>query len=118
MDAATQCSRTAIDSLLRQQFIDILGTEHARPAAPSDGCSGTQPQLILEPANESQLIAALRLANETRLAIIPRGGGTKLEWGNPPARADLVLSTSRLNGILEHAWADLTVTRSEERRVG
>jgi glycolate oxidase FAD binding subunit len=42
--------------------------------------------------------------------VIPRGGGTKLGWGNPPARADIVLSLARLNRILEHAWADLTVT--------
>jgi glycolate oxidase FAD binding subunit len=42
--------------------------------------------------------------------VIPRGGGTKIGWGNPPARADLILSTARLNEIIEHAWADLTVT--------
>jgi glycolate oxidase FAD binding subunit len=42
--------------------------------------------------------------------VIPRGGGTKMGWGNPPARAELVLSTARMNRVLEHAWADLTVT--------
>ena len=42
--------------------------------------------------------------------MIPRGGGTKLGWGNPPMRADVVLSTARLNRVVEHAWADLTVT--------
>ena len=31
-------------------------------------------------------------------------------WGNPPARVDLIVSTARLNQIIEHAWADLTVT--------
>src|SRR5207249_11993774 len=41
--------------------------------------------------------------------VIPRGGGTKISWGNQPTRADLVLSTARLNRIIEHAWADLTV---------
>jgi len=42
--------------------------------------------------------------------VIPRGGGTKSDWGNPPARADVILSTLKLNRIIEHAWADLTVT--------
>jgi len=42
--------------------------------------------------------------------VIPRGGGTKLGWGNSPARADVVLSTARMTEIIEHAWADLTVT--------
>jgi len=42
--------------------------------------------------------------------LIPRGGGTKLGWGNSPARADVILSTARITEIIEHAWADLTVT--------
>jgi glycolate oxidase FAD binding subunit len=42
--------------------------------------------------------------------VIPRGGGTKLEWGRPPRRADFVLSTARLDRVLEHAWADMTAT--------
>src|SRR5437764_9265750 len=110
MDTASQSSHTAIDFTIRRKFIDILGTEHLRPATPADTVSGVKPQLILEPATEQQLAEALRLANEAGLAVIPRGGGTKLAWGNPPSRADLILSAARLNRIIEHAWADLTVT--------
>ncbi|MBV9506926.1 MAG: FAD-binding oxidoreductase [Acidobacteriia bacterium] len=65
---------------------------------------------VVEPANEQEVSAALLCANRDGLAVIPRGGGTKLDWGNPPARAGLILSTARLNRIIEHAWADLTVT--------
>jgi len=36
--------------------------------------------------------------------------GTKLEWGNRPERAAVILSMSRLNRVIEHAWADLTVS--------
>jgi glycolate oxidase FAD binding subunit len=110
MDIATQSSHAAIDSSLRQKFKDILGIEDLHSATPADVVSGVPPQFVLEPASESQLAAALRLANESKLAVIPRGGGTKLGWGNPPSHADLILSTARLNKILEHAWADLTVT--------
>src|SRR5207302_4207274 len=42
--------------------------------------------------------------------VIPLCGCTKLSWGNPPSRASLLRSTARLNRVLEHAWADLTVT--------
>jgi glycolate oxidase FAD binding subunit len=52
----------------------------------------------------------LRCANENDLCVAPRGGGTKSGWGNPPARVDLILSTARLDRIVEHAWADMTVT--------
>lgn len=65
---------------------------------------------VLEPSNELELATALRESNDASLAVIPRGGGTKLAWGNPPQRADVILSTARLNKIIEHAWADLTVS--------
>jgi glycolate dehydrogenase FAD-binding subunit len=65
---------------------------------------------LVEPANEEEVANTLRCANQDGLAVIPRGGGTKLDWGNPPSRADVILSTAKLNRVLEHAWADLTVT--------
>lgn len=65
---------------------------------------------VVEPANEDEVSAALRSADQDGLAVIPRGGGTKLDWGNPPSRADVILSTAKLHRVLEHAWADLTVT--------
>lgn len=99
-----------ISATLESNFSTVLGADEIRPATPVDAVCGIRPQLILEPATEHQLAAALRVANDSKLAVIPRGGGTKLGWGNPPARADLILSTVRLNRVLEHAWADLTVT--------
>jgi glycolate oxidase FAD binding subunit len=63
-----------------------------------------------EPADEKETAAILRSANETGQAVIPTGGGTKLDWGNPPRKADILLSMRRQNRVVEHAWADLTVT--------
>lgn len=65
---------------------------------------------LVEPADERDVASVLRNANESGQAVIPTGGGTKLDWGNPPRRADVMLSTRHLNRVLEHAWADLTVT--------
>jgi glycolate oxidase FAD binding subunit len=65
---------------------------------------------VLEPESEQAVSEALRCADRDRLAVIPRGGGTKQDWGNRPRRADLILSTARLNRLIEHAWADLTAT--------
>lgn len=91
-------------------FRAVLDDQQIRTSTPADAIFGVQPRLILEPVTEQQLAVALRIANEAGLAVIPRGGGTKLGWGNPPLRADLILSTTRLKQIVEHAWADLTVT--------
>jgi glycolate oxidase FAD binding subunit len=88
----------------------ILGSQNLRIASASDAVSGVFPQFVAEPDDENQLAAALSMANEAGIAVVPRGGSTKLEWGNPPKKAELILSTARLNRIVEHAWADLTVT--------
>ena len=66
--------------------------------------------MVTEPADADQLARALHAAASAGVAVIPRGGGTKLGWGNAPTRADLIISTARMNGILEHAWADMTAT--------
>src|SRR4029077_10562351 len=62
------------------------------------------------PQSGEEAAEILRCANEDGAAVIPRGGGTKSDWGNPPRRTVVMLSTSRLNRVLEHAWADLPVT--------
>jgi glycolate oxidase FAD binding subunit len=81
-----------------------------RDAGPDDTVAGVQPRMVFEPQNEIELAAALRVANSAELSVIPRGSGSKQAWGNPPVRADLILSTARLDRIIEHAWADLTVS--------
>src|SRR5271157_4462221 len=99
---------TPIDT--EPEFREILAPDSIRAAIATDAISGVEPRLVLEPVNEQQLAAVLRLANDASLAVIPRGGSTKLSWGNPPIRADIILSSVRLDKIIEHAWADLTVS--------
>jgi glycolate oxidase FAD binding subunit len=95
---------------IEQEFRAFLPLDAIRAATPADAVCGVQPRLVLEPANEQQLAAVLRLANDASLAVVSRGGGTKLSWGNPPSRTDIILSTARLVKIIEHPWADLTVS--------
>lgn len=95
---------------IQNEFRAILPADAVRVATAADAVSGVQPQFVLEPASETELAGALRVAGDAGLAVIPRGGGTKLGWGNAPAHADVVLSTARLNNVIEHVWADLTVS--------
>ncbi len=110
MDAATKPEASGLHSALRYKIIALAGNEYARPATAADTVAGVQPKLVVEPGTEGELAEILRLSSEAGVVVIPRGGGTKLEWGNSPARAGLILSTARMNEIIEHAWADLTVT--------
>ena len=88
----------------------IAGSKPLRAAGAGDGVAGVQTQMVFEPSSETELAAALRCADAAGFGVVPRGGGTKAGWGNPPVRADLILSTARLNRVIEHAWADLTVS--------
>src|SRR5206468_10558593 len=110
MDAAVKAQSPAIHSAFPSAIIALLDPEHVRPASPADAVSGVRPELVVDPGTEKELAEVLRLSTEAGLAVIPRGGGTKLCWGTPPLRADLILSTARLDEVIERAWADLTVT--------
>jgi glycolate oxidase FAD binding subunit len=68
------------------------------------------PSCVLYPQTIDQLSKAIALAYEHRLRILPCGNATKLDWGGLVSRADVVVSTSRLNQVIEHCVGDLTVT--------
>ena len=97
-------------SAIEEKLREIVGAASLRAASLADAISDQHARIVVEPGSEQELASVLRLANEVGLAVIPRGGGTKLDWGNTPTRADLILSTARLAKVIEHVWADLTVT--------
>jgi len=72
--------------------------------------SPTPDPVILTPASDVEVAAALRRAADTRQSVLIRGAGTKLQWGRPAGRVDLVLDMRRLNRILAHDHGDLTAT--------
>jgi glycolate oxidase FAD binding subunit len=93
-----------------KRFAEIVGADHVRRAAPADAIDGRLPKLVVEPGSNEELARALAAAAAAGLGVAPRGGGSKMDWGSLPRRVDLVLSTRRLNRVLEHAWADMTAT--------
>lgn len=88
----------------------IVGEEHTRAAVAEDAIDGVLPRTVVEPGTPGELAEVLKAATGAGLHVVPRGGATKMEWGNPPRNADLILSTRRLNRLVEHAWEDMTVT--------
>lgn len=94
----------------QEELQTIVGSANLRPATQEDAICGLVPQFVIAPETDQQMAAALSCANAAGASVVPRGGATKMGWGNPPKRADLILSTSRMNRIVEHVWADLTVT--------
>ncbi|MBA2676794.1 MAG: FAD-binding oxidoreductase [Ktedonobacteraceae bacterium] len=93
-----------------QTVLESLVGARVRLAKDEDVVAGVRPQLIVEPGSEEEVASVLALADKEGLRVVIRGGGTQLSLGAPPAGADILLSTARLNQIIEHVPHDLTVT--------
>ena len=81
----------------------------ARPAQPGDAVAGVMPRFAASPATIAEASDLLRAAAAHDLAVVPRGGSSKLGWGAPPRRCDLVVDTRAMDQVLEHAAGDLVV---------
>jgi glycolate oxidase FAD binding subunit len=68
------------------------------------------PEAVVSPGNYQEVAGVMRYANKMRLGVIPFGRGEYKGVGNAPRRYDVALSVARLNRIIEHEPADLTVT--------
>jgi len=91
----------------------------ARPAGPGDAVAGVMPRFAASPATVAEAGALLAAAAAADLAVVPRGGGSKLGWGAPPRRCDLVVDTTALDQVVEHAaggWARPSAARSRPGR--
>jgi glycolate oxidase FAD binding subunit len=91
-------------------FRAVVGEAHARAAGAGDAVDGMWPAVVVEPASVAELSECLKLAHARRLGVAPRGSGSKLGWGAPPRRLDVVLATTRLDRLVDHAAGDLVVT--------
>lgn len=75
-----------------------LGPDGLAEHAPLE-IEGARPEATLSPADGAALARALGALSALGLSALVRGAGTQLSLGNPPRRADVVLSTARLRGI-------------------
>jgi glycolate oxidase FAD binding subunit len=80
-----------------------------QPAGPRDAVAGVVPNWVAAPSGTDEASALLAAAAEHGLAVVPRGSGTRIGWGAPPRRCDLIIDTARLNQVVEHAAGDLVV---------
>lgn len=90
---------------------EMFGEDRAIIASGSDfRIDGERLRLVAFPHNIEELSEMMRLANEERWRVVPAGAGTWLEMGNLPTRFDLIISTAKMNRVLEYEPADLTAT--------
>jgi glycolate dehydrogenase FAD-binding subunit len=80
-----------------------------QPAPPGTAVDGVPVGRVARPGSVSEAGQVLAAAAADGLAVAFVGGGSKLGLGNPPERADLLVSTGGLDRVLEHAAGDLVV---------
>jgi glycolate oxidase FAD binding subunit len=89
----------------------VVGPEHVRVATTNaEPGAGVPPLVLIEPPDAERAAAVLAWASRDRIPIAIQGGGTKAAWGPPLEPVDLVLSTRRLDSVVEHRLGDLTAT--------
>jgi FAD/FMN-containing dehydrogenase len=109
-----------LDPALLDRFAAIVGDRYAL-RAPSDiepfvterrGLHPGISPLVLRPGSVDEVSRIMRLATETKTAIVPQGGNTGLVGGQVPDRSgrQIVLSTSRLDQIREIDLLSNTIT--------
>lgn len=72
--------------------------------------SGNPPSAIVYPRSQAELASVMRYAYEQQWRVLPYGHGSKLHWGGLVDSPQLLISTDRINRLIEHAIGDLTVT--------
>src|SRR5689334_8592324 len=68
------------------------------------------PDVVVKPGNTQEISAILKICNEHKIPVTPRGGGTGLSGGALPHLGGVLLSIERLNKIIEIDERNLQVT--------
>ena len=70
----------------------------------------TQIDCIIYPSTPAELAEAIACAHTQRWRVLVCGSGSKLHWGGLAQGVQVVISTARMNRLIEHAAGDMTVT--------
>ncbi len=70
----------------------------------------TQIDCIIYPSTPVELAEAIACAHTQRWRVLICGSGSKLHWGGLAQGIRVVISTARMNRLIEHAAGDMTVT--------
>ncbi|MFN5356072.1 MAG: FAD-binding oxidoreductase [Bacteroidota bacterium] len=109
---------TELHQSLVDQLVSICGEQHVLASAHDRTTYGSDetedlhfmPAVVVKPHTADEISAVLILANRERIPVTPRGAGTGLSGGALPVCGGIVLSTERLNRIIEIDERNLQAT--------
>jgi len=68
------------------------------------------PEAVVFPTDAEQISGILKYANENKIPVTPRGGGTNVSGGSIPIKGGIVLCTTRMNKIININKNNLNAT--------
>jgi len=68
------------------------------------------PDVVVLPTTAEQVSQILKMANENKIPVTPRGAGTNVSGGSIPIKGGIVLCTTKMNKILDINKTNLTAT--------
>jgi glycolate oxidase len=100
---------------LRSPLEAVVGADHVRDDAGALLTFSTDatplqrgaPDIVVFPGSAAEVAAVLRIADERRVPVVPRGSGTNLSAGTVPHRGGIVLVLTRMDRIREISPDDL-----------
>ena len=110
-------------SAMRKDLLAACG--EVREASAADAAGGTDlagdadhPAFVAVLESTAEAAAVMRVAAAHELAVVVRGGGSRLDWGMPASRCDMVIDTSLMSRVVEHAAGDLVARVQAGARMG
>ncbi|NPA33644.1 MAG: FAD-binding protein [Chlorobi bacterium] len=104
MSRATQYGEVTeqVIELLSQAVEEVYTDEETRSVYASDETGlYFPPDVVVKPRSKQEILEIVRIANEFKIPITPRGGGTGLSGGALPVYGGILLSTEKLNSIID-----------------
>ncbi|MDT8861453.1 glycolate oxidase subunit GlcD [Alkalihalobacillus sp. MEB130] len=107
-----------LDKLVKQKLISIVGKDnffdseedlvvYSYDATPN---FQAMPDAVIRPRQTKEIQEIVKICNEFKVPIVPRGSGTNLCAGTCPLEGGIVLLFTHMNNILEIDEENLTVT--------
>ena len=108
---------TAEPAVITKALAAVCGEVREADAAQAAG-GAENPAFVVSPASTAEAAAIMRVAAEHEMAVVVRGGGSRVDWGTPPSRCDVVIDTSLMSRVVEHAAGDLVARLQAGARMG
>jgi glycolate oxidase len=108
-----------VDSTLFNKLASVVGSKYVSNepfilqsyARDFGAMPPSRPDIVVRPGTTEEIVAIMKIANEHRVPVVPRGGGSAQEAGCTAAsNGGIILESLRLNRILEIDESNGTVT--------